>query len=129
MKPVVDAGVPVPVFFAMVTVVLALAAVDFRRIASKPGTVMAAILGQALPLPVLGGLPVRCLSLQASIARGLSLVAACPGGGMANVYTYRRHTNMSRSGTLTGLSCLAAAVAFRWVRVTTPSISPRADFS
>jgi bile acid:Na+ symporter, BASS family len=110
VKTVVDAGVPALVFFATVVVGMELTAADFRRVARQPGTVVAATLGQCVLLPALGWLLVRCLPLQPALARGVLLVAACPSGGMANVYTYLARANVALSVTLTAVSCLAAVL-------------------
>jgi bile acid:Na+ symporter, BASS family len=110
LKTVVDAGVPVLVFFAMVVVGMELTADDFRRLGRRPGVVVAATLGQLVLLPVIGWLLVRCLELQPAIARGVLLVAACPSGAMANVYTYLARANVALSVTLTAVSCLAAVL-------------------
>jgi BASS family bile acid:Na+ symporter len=61
-------------------------------------------------LPAIGWLLVRSLRLQPAIAQGVLLVAACPSGGMANVYTYLARGNVALSVTLTAVSCLAAVV-------------------
>jgi bile acid:Na+ symporter, BASS family len=110
VKAVVDAGVPVLVFFTMVVVGMELTADDFRRVARQPRTVLAATVGQFVGLPVIGWLLVRCLDLQPAVAPGVLLVAACPSGGMANVYTYLARANVALSVTLTAVSCLAAVL-------------------
>jgi BASS family bile acid:Na+ symporter len=109
LKMVVDVGVPVLVFSAMV-VGMELTADDFRRVARRPGTVVAATVGQFVLLPVIGWLLVRCLNLQTAIAQGVMLIAACPSGAMANVYTYLARANVALSVTLTAVSCLAAVL-------------------
>jgi BASS family bile acid:Na+ symporter len=106
----VDAGVPALVFFAMVVVGMELTTEDFRRVTRRPGTVVAAIVGQVLLLPLLGWFLVRCLGLQPAIRWGVLLVAACPSGGMANVYNYLARANVALSVTLTAVSCLAAVL-------------------
>jgi bile acid:Na+ symporter, BASS family len=110
LKTVVDAGVPVLVFFAMVVVGMKLTTADFRRVARQSATVMAATVGQFVFLPIIGWLLVRCLCLQPAIARGVLLVAACPSGAMANVYTYLGRANVALSVTLTAVSCLTAVL-------------------
>jgi bile acid:Na+ symporter, BASS family len=62
-------------------------------------------------LPVIGWLLICWLRLQPAIARGVLLIAACPGGGMANVYTLLGRRNVALSVTLTSVSCLAAVLA------------------
>jgi bile acid:Na+ symporter, BASS family len=108
---VVDAGVPVLVFSAMVVVGMELTTDDFRRIARQPGTVVAATVGQVILLPAIGWLLVRSFHLQPAVAQGVLLVAACPSGAMANVYTYLARGNVALSVTLTAVSCLAAVLA------------------
>src|SRR5215472_10133964 len=44
------------------------------------------------------------------MARGVLLVAACPSGAMANVYTYLARANVALSVTLTAVSCLVAVL-------------------
>jgi BASS family bile acid:Na+ symporter len=110
LKIVVDAGVPALVFFAMVVVGMDLTAEDFRRVARQPGTVVAATVGQVVLLPLIGWLLVRGLDPQPAIAQGMLLVAACPSGAMANVYTYLARANVALSVTLTAVSCLAAVL-------------------
>jgi bile acid:Na+ symporter, BASS family len=110
LKTVVDAGVPVLVFFAMVVVGMELTTDDFRRVARQPRKVVAAIAGQIVLLPVLGWSLVHFLNLQPAITRGVLLVAACPSGAMANVYTYLARANLALSVTLTAVSSLAAVL-------------------
>ncbi len=110
LKTVVDVGVPALVFSAMAVVGMDLTADDFRRVARQPATVLVATAGQLVLLPAIGWLLVHSLRLQPAIAQGVLLVAACPGGAMANVYTYLARGNVALSVTLTAVSCLAAAL-------------------
>jgi BASS family bile acid:Na+ symporter len=110
LKTVVDAGVPVLVFLAMAVVGMELTAEDFRRVARQPAAVVAATVLQVLLLPAIGLLLVGCLDLEPAISRGVLLVAACPSGGMANVYTYLGRADVALSVTLTAVSCLAAVL-------------------
>jgi bile acid:Na+ symporter, BASS family len=110
LKSVVDVGVPGLVFFAMVVVGMELTVDSFRRVARQPITVIAATLAQLILLPVIGWLLVRCLDLQPAIARGVLLVAACPSGTMANVYSYMARANVALSVSLTAVSCLTAVL-------------------
>jgi predicted Na+-dependent transporter len=80
LKTVVEAGVPILVFFAMAVVGMELTTDDFRRVALQPGTVVAATVGQFVFLPVIGWLLACCLDLQPAIAQGVLPVAPCPTG-------------------------------------------------
>lgn len=94
----------------MVVVGMELTMGDFRRVAHQPWAVVVATLGQCFLLPMLGWILVHCLVLQPAIARGILLVAACPSGSMADVYTYLARANVALSVTLTAVSCLAAVL-------------------
>jgi len=62
LKTVVEAGVPVLVYFAIVVVVgMELTTSNFRRVARRPGTVETAIVAQFALLPVIGWLLVCSL--------------------------------------------------------------------
>jgi len=95
LKSLVDAGVPVLVFFTMVVVGMELTPADFRRVTRRPGTVVAATLGQFLLVPFIGWVLVRSLDLQPAVVWGVLLVAACPSGAMANVYTSLARANVA----------------------------------
>ena len=110
LKTIVDAGVPALVFSAMVVVGMDLTTDDWRRIARRPGIVVAATLGQFILLPLLGWLLVAGLGLDGASAHGVLLVAVCPSGTMANLYTSQARANVALSVTLTAVSCLAAVV-------------------
>jgi bile acid:Na+ symporter, BASS family len=109
LELVADAGVPALVFVTILVVGVELTPDDFRRIGRQPRTVVAATVGQFALLPVIGWFLAHSLVLQPAIARGL-LVAACPSGTMANVYTSIARANVALSVTLTAVSCLAAVL-------------------
>jgi BASS family bile acid:Na+ symporter len=107
LKTVVDVAVPALVLFAMVVVGMGLTTDDFRGVARRPGMILAATLGQFALLPGIGWLLAHCFTLHPAIAQGVLLVAACPSGTMANVYTHLARANVALSVTLTAVSCLA----------------------
>jgi BASS family bile acid:Na+ symporter len=110
LKAVVDVGVPALVVFAMLVVGTGLTSADFRRVARRPALVLAATLGQCVLLPTIGRFLVRGLELRPTIAQGVLLVAACPGGAMANVYAHLARANVALSVTLTAVSGLTAGL-------------------
>jgi len=110
LKTLIDAGVPALVFLAMIIVGMELTADDFRRVARQPLVVALLTIGQAVLLPAIGWVLVRCFALQRTIAQGLLLVVACPSGAMANIYTHLGGANVALSVALTAVTCLAAMV-------------------
>ncbi|MFO0821786.1 MAG: bile acid:sodium symporter [Gemmataceae bacterium] len=109
-KIVVDVSVPVLVIFAMVVVGTGLTASDFRRVVRRPRAVLVAVVGQTLLLPCLGWLLVVVLELQPVIATGLMLVAICPSGATANLYTQVARGDTALAVTLTAVSCVIAGI-------------------
>jgi BASS family bile acid:Na+ symporter len=107
---VLEAAVPAVAFLLMTAVGLDVTREDLRRVARQPGLIAAATLGQTIGLPVAALLLIRALPSEALVAEYLLLVAACPGGGMSNVYVYLARANTALSVILTALSCLLAVV-------------------
>jgi bile acid:Na+ symporter, BASS family len=105
----VEAGVPVVAFLLMIAVGLDVTRDDLRRVASRAWSIAGLTIAQALILPAVALAVVPVLP-PGRIAEFLLLVAACPGGGMSNVYVYLARANTALSVTLTAVSCLAAIV-------------------
>jgi BASS family bile acid:Na+ symporter len=110
LKPVIDIGVPTLVILTMGVVGLGLTMGDFRRVASKPGLVAAATVGQWVCLPLIALVLVRSLGLIPTVERGMLLVAAYPAGSMANLYGHLARANVALSVSLTAVSCMAAVL-------------------
>ena len=83
---------------------------DFRRVATTPRSVLTGMVGQLLLLPALTWGLVVLLEPPPSIALGMMLVAACPGGNVSNFFTHVARGNTALSITLSGLSTLLAVL-------------------
>lgn len=83
---------------------------DFRVLLRGPKPVVAGLVAQFLVLPALTFLLVLIVQPQASIALGLILVAACPGGNISNFITYRAGGNAALSVSLTAFATVGAIV-------------------
>ncbi len=106
---VLETGVPLVAFLLMVAVGLDVTRDDLRRVASRAGTVTLLTLAQVVLLPLAAWLLIPLVPSR-RIGMFVLLVAACPGGGMSNVYVYIARANTALSVTLTAVSCLAAIV-------------------
>lgn len=84
---------------------------DFRRLLHTPRAFLLGFLSQFLFLPFATLILVFILQPAPSIALGMFLVAACPGGNMSNFLTHHARGNLALSVSLTGVSTLCAAVA------------------
>lgn len=83
---------------------------DFRRIIRTPKPVLAGIFSQFIALPALTFLIILFLKPIPSIALGMILVAACPGGNISNFMTHLAKGNTALSISLTAFSTSAAIV-------------------
>lgn len=106
---ILETGVPVVAFLMMVAVGLDVTRDDLRRVAGRARLVAGATLAQAIVLPLAAWL-LAPIAGSGKLAGYLLLVAACPGGGMSNVYVYLARANTALSVVLTAVSCLGAIV-------------------
>jgi len=94
----------------MFSIALDLRMEDFRQLIRAPKPMLAGLFSQFVALPVLTYLMVLALNPRPSIALGLILVAACPGGNISNFITHRAGGNAALSVSMTGVATLAAIV-------------------
>jgi len=81
---------------------------DFKLLAGKPKPVIIGFLSQFILLPALTFVLVSVIKPQPSIALGMFLVAACPGGNISNFMTKLAKGNTALSISLTAFSTLLA---------------------
>ena len=81
---------------------------DFKRLAKAPKPLLTGLASQFIILPVLTFLLVILAQPQPSIALGLILVAACPGGNISNFITHRAGGNSALSVSMTAFSTVSA---------------------
>ena len=83
---------------------------DFKRIIISPKAPGIGLVAQFILLPALTFLLTLILRPQPSIALGMILVAACPGGNLSNIITYLAKGNCAVSISMTAVSTAAAIV-------------------
>lgn len=88
----------------MFGVALDLKVADFRYIAKKPKSFGLGILSQFFFLPLLTLVLVNVIQPPPSVALGMFLVAACPGGNVSNFMTHLAKGNTALSVSLTAFS-------------------------
>jgi len=81
---------------------------DFQVLMQAPKPLLVGLISQFLVLPALTFGMVLVLQPQASIALGLILVAACPGGNISNFITYRAGGNAALSVSMTAFATVGA---------------------
>lgn len=94
----------------MFSIAIDLTPADFRRLAHAPKPVLTGLASQLLVLPALTFCLVLVTTPQPSVALGLMLVAACPGGNISNFITHRARGNVALSVSMTAIATVAAIV-------------------
>lgn len=94
----------------MFGVALDLKVADFKAVLTMPKPVIIGMAGQFILLPAFTFLLVMVIRPAPSIALGMMLVAACPGGNISNFLTHYARGNTALSITMTALSTAVAIV-------------------
>lgn len=91
-------------------VALELSFADFARLMRQPRPVIAGLVSQLVVLPLLLFALIALSSPPPSVALGLMMTAACPGGNMSNVLTHWARGRTSVSMSLTTISSLVSPI-------------------
>jgi len=94
----------------MLGVALELKLDDFKRVFVAPKAPVIGLAAQFVLLPAFTFLLTLIIKPPPSIALGMILVAACPGGNLSNIMTYMARGNCAISVSMTAVSTVAAIV-------------------
>jgi BASS family bile acid:Na+ symporter len=94
----------------MFGVALDLKVADFKAVLVTPKPVLIGLAGQFILLPAFSFLLVLAIRPAPSVALGMMLVAACPGGNISNFLTHYARGNTALSITMTAISTAVAIV-------------------
>ncbi len=94
----------------MLGVALELRIEDFKRVIASPKAPLIGLVAQFILLPAFTFVLILIIKPYPSIALGMMLVAACPGGNLSNIMTYLSKGNCAVSISMTAVSTLAAIV-------------------
>ena len=83
---------------------------DFKRLFKNPKIVLAGVLAQFLLFPLITFILVSTINPYPSIALGMIMVAACPGGNISNFMSQLAGGNAALSVSLTAFATLVAVV-------------------
>ena len=92
----------------MFGVSLGISVEDFKRLLKEPRLVLIGILSQFILLPFFTFLLIMVVKPQPSIALGMMMVAACPGGNISNFMTHLAKGNTALSVSLTAFATFLA---------------------
>ena len=89
---------------------LSLTLVDFKRVVTYPKAVFVGLISQIVILPLIGYLIAIGLNLSPTIAIGIMLLAACPGGATSNLLTHLAKGDLALSVSLTAIASLLSII-------------------
>lgn len=92
----------------MFGIALEISVMDFKLLFRKPKAILVGIFSQFLLLPALTLLVVYSIDPLPSVALGMFMVAACPGGNISNFITHLAKGNSALSICLTAIATLLA---------------------
>ena len=109
-NPITLIALPLGLVFIMFSLGLGLVAEDFRRVFRSPRGVIVGMINLLVLAPFLGIAVAEVFALPPVLAVGLVLLAAAPGGTMANLLTHLARGETALSVTLTGFSSAMAVI-------------------
>jgi len=103
-NPFVTVLLPVALAVIMLALGLSLTIDDFRRVIRYPKAVAIGLACQALILPAVAFAIARAFALSPELAVGLMVLAASPGGPVANAFSYLAKGDVALNITLTAVN-------------------------
>ncbi len=94
----------------MFGIALDISTADFRRLIKDPKPILVGVFSQFLVLPAITFVLVWIMKPIPSMALGMFMVAACPGGNISNFITHLAKGNTALSVSLTAVATLLAIV-------------------
>ena len=94
----------------MFGVALGITTSDFKRLLKNPKILLSGIVSQFLLLPLVTFIFIKITNPMPSIALGMMMVAACPGGNISNFMTQMAKGNAALSVSLTAFATLVSLV-------------------
>lgn len=81
---------------------------DFKRVLLQPKAILVGVFAQFTVMSFVAFLIAKAFNLEPTLAIGVILLGACPGGTASNVITYIAKGNVSVSVTMTSISTILA---------------------
>ncbi|HOP03968.1 MAG TPA: bile acid:sodium symporter family protein [Tenuifilaceae bacterium] len=96
--------------FIMFGVALGIKVEHFKQIINNPKSAIVGVVSQFIALPALTFILILIIQPSPSVALGMILVAACPGGNISNFISSLAKGNVALSVSLTAFATLAAII-------------------
>lgn len=110
-SPLISIGLPLSLFIIMIGIGMTLTPRDFRQVAVYPKGIIVGTLAQILVMPALAFLLIPVFGLTPSLAVGLVIIAACPGGTTSNLFALMARGNVALSIVLTVVANLITIIS------------------
>jgi bile acid:Na+ symporter, BASS family len=88
---------------------------DFKRIVVYPKAIIVGLSNQLIILPLIGFGIASAFPLQAEIAIGIMILAACPGGPTSNLISHLAKGDIALSVSLTAISSLITIISIPFI--------------
>ncbi len=88
---------------------------DFRRVFLYPKAILVGLANQLFLLPLMGFAIAIGLGLNAEIAIGILILAACPGGATSNLISHLAKADVALSVSLTAVSSLVTIITIPFI--------------
>lgn len=109
--PIVTVLLPLALAFIMLYLGLTLQLADFRAVLRRPRALLLGLAGQMLLVPLLALLVAWSAGLDPTMAVGLMVLAACPGGVSSGLLTHLARGEVALSIALTAITSVAAMLS------------------
>ncbi|MFT6717405.1 MAG: BASS family bile acid:Na+ symporter [Saprospiraceae bacterium] len=100
----------ISLFIIMTGMGLSLKIDDFKRVLKVPKAVFLGFLNQIILLPIIAYLLIGVFDVSASLAIGIMILSACPGGPTSNLLTHLAKGDTALSVTLTAINSLITII-------------------
>lgn len=107
---ITDLLLPLSLFIIMLGMGMTLTISDFKQVVLFPKAVILGLVGQMIMLPLIGFVLVKLFNVDAMIAVGVMIIAACPGGTTSNLISHLAKGDTALSITLTAISSLLTVI-------------------
>ena len=108
---IVGVALPLALAFIMFYLGLTLRAADFAEVLRRPRALAVGLAGQLVLVPALGLLVATTGGLDATMAVGLMVLAACPGGVSSGLLTHLARGDVALSIALTAITSVVAMLS------------------
>lgn len=106
MNPTATAFLAIALIVIMTGMGLSLTLADFKRVLQQPKAVLVGFINQIIFLPLLAYCLIYLLKVDATLAMGVLILSACPGGPTSNLLSHLAKGDTALSVTLTAVNSI-----------------------